>query len=34
MLKGKEARWDGSKWEIVDADESHITKEQLLSNVI
>jgi hypothetical protein len=26
---GKEAKWDGSSWSIVDADESHITKEQL-----
>jgi hypothetical protein len=31
--KGKEAKWDGEVWGIVDADESHITKEQLLPRI-
>lgn len=28
--KGKEARWNGTTWDVVNADESHITKEQLV----
>jgi hypothetical protein len=34
IIKGKSAKWSGSAWEIVDVDESHITKEQLLPIII
>ena len=34
MSEGKEAKWDGKKWVIVDADESHITKVQLLPPIV